>query len=83
MVEAVVRLLPGVLGNAASAADDSFAPGSMAGLLEGPVYTKPPEWRGLQVPEILRSGNHQAIAAWRREQAEARTARVRPDLRRD
>jgi tRNA (guanine37-N1)-methyltransferase len=83
MVEAVVRLLPGVLGNAASAADDSFAPGSMAGLLEGPVYTKPAEWRGLQVPEILRSGNHQAIAAWRREQAAARTARVRPDLRRD
>lgn len=81
MVEAVVRLLPGVLGNAASVTDDSFAPGRMAALLEGPVYTKPPQWRGLAVPEVLRGGDHGAIAAWRHEQAEARTAQVRPDLR--
>ena len=56
------RLLPGVLGNAESAADDSFAPGAMAGLLEAPVYTKPPVWRGLAVPEVLRSGDHGAVA---------------------
>lgn len=80
MVEAVVRLLPGVLGNAASVADDSFAPGLMQSLLEGPVYTKPPEWRGLKVPEVLMSGNHQAIATWRHHQAERRTEQFRPDL---
>ncbi len=80
MVEAVVRLLPGVLGNERSVQDDSFAPGQMATLLEGPVYTKPPHWRGLEVPEVLLSGHHAAIAAWRREQAEHRTRAVRPDL---
>jgi tRNA (guanine37-N1)-methyltransferase len=80
MVEAVARLIPGVLGNEASHADDSFAPGDMAGLLEGPVYTRPPVWRGLAVPEVLRSGDHGAVAAWRREQALQRTARMRPDL---
>ncbi len=80
VVEAVARLLPGVLGNAGSAVDDSFAPGAMAQLLEGPVYTRPPTWRGLDVPEVLRSGDHAAIARWRREQAEARTAARRPDL---
>lgn len=80
MVEAVARLLPGVLGNAKSAVDDSFAAGAMESLLEGPVYTKPPVWRGLEVPEVLRGGNHAAIAAWRLEQARARTAQVRPDL---
>ncbi len=58
IVEAVGRLLPGVLGNARSVADDSFAPGPMANLLEGPVYTKPPVWRGHEVPEILLSGHH-------------------------
>jgi tRNA (guanine37-N1)-methyltransferase len=52
----------------------------MAGLLEGPVYTKPPSWRGLEVPEILLSGDHGRIAAWRRERAEERTASRRPDL---
>ena len=80
VVEAVVRLLPGVLGNAESHRDDSFAPGAMHDLLEGPVYTRPPVWRGLGVPEVLQSGDHARIAAWRREQARARTAERRPDL---
>ncbi|MCC9307057.1 tRNA (guanosine(37)-N1)-methyltransferase TrmD [Kitasatospora sp. RB6PN24] len=80
MVEAIARLLPGVLGNAASHQDDSFAPGAMADLLEGPVYTKPAEWRGRAVPEVLLSGNHGKIARWRREQAFARTLANRPDL---
>ncbi|MEE1931140.1 tRNA (guanosine(37)-N1)-methyltransferase TrmD [Streptomyces sp. TRM 70351] len=80
MVEAVARLLPGVLGNAESHRDDSFAPGAMAGLLEGPVYTKPPVWRGRQVPEVLSSGHHARVARWRRDQALARTAAHRPDL---
>ncbi len=76
MIEAVARLLPGVLGNAASAADDSFGDG----LLEAPAYTRPPEWEGLAVPEVLRSGDHGAIARWRREQSLARTRKRRPDL---
>jgi tRNA (guanine37-N1)-methyltransferase len=80
MVEAAVRLLPGVLGNPVSVVDDSFAPGDMADLLEGPVFTKPPEWRGHEVPPVLLSGDHGRIAAWRREQAQARTAERRPDL---
>jgi tRNA (guanine-N1)-methyltransferase len=80
IVEAVGRLLPGVLGNTGSIADDSFAPGVMESLLEGPVYTKPPVWRGRQVPPILLSGNHGAIARWRRDQALLRTADRRPDL---
>ncbi|MGP4112406.1 tRNA (guanosine(37)-N1)-methyltransferase TrmD [Streptomyces sp. 4N509B] len=80
MVEAVARLLPGVLGNAASHRDDSFAPGAMASLLEGPVYTKPPSWRGRGVPEVLVSGHHGRIARWRRDQALRRTSRVRPEL---
>ncbi|MEU8266214.1 tRNA (guanosine(37)-N1)-methyltransferase TrmD [Sphaerisporangium sp. NPDC049002] len=80
MVEAVGRLLPGVLGNAGSVADDSFAPGTMAGLLEGPVYTKPPVWRGHEVPPILLSGNHGAIARWRRDEALRRTVAKRPEL---
>ncbi|GAB2616124.1 tRNA (guanosine(37)-N1)-methyltransferase TrmD [Streptomyces capparidis] len=80
MVEAVARLLPGVLGNAESHRDDSFAPGPMAHLLEGPVYTKPPAWRGREVPEVLLSGHHGRIARWRRDQALRRTAAVRPDL---
>lgn len=81
IVEAVARLLPGVVGNEQSITDDSFAPGSMQGLLEGPVYTRPAEWRGHGVPEVLLSGDHARIAAWRREQAERRTQDVRPDLR--
>jgi tRNA (guanine37-N1)-methyltransferase len=80
MVEATARLLPGVLGNPDSVVDDSFAPGEMAALLEGPVFTKPPVWRDLPVPEILLSGDHGRIAAWRRDQARERTARRRPDL---
>jgi tRNA (guanine-N1)-methyltransferase len=80
IVEAVARLLPGVLGNASSVADDSFAPGAMESLLEGPVYTKPPVWRGREVPPILLSGHHAAIARWRRDQALRRTVERRPDL---
>jgi tRNA (guanine37-N1)-methyltransferase len=80
VVEAVGRLLPGVLGNAASHADDSFAPGPMADLLEGPVYTRPVTWRGRPVPAVLLSGDHAAVARWRRDEALRRTARLRPDL---
>ncbi|MQA93750.1 MAG: tRNA (guanosine(37)-N1)-methyltransferase TrmD [Streptosporangiales bacterium] len=80
IVEAVTRLLPGVLGNADSVIDDSFAPGQMESLLEGPVYTKPPVWRGREVPPILLSGHHAAVARWRRDEALRRTARNRPDL---
>ncbi|MFF4404620.1 tRNA (guanosine(37)-N1)-methyltransferase TrmD [Streptomyces sp. NPDC001262] len=80
MVEAVARLLPGVLGNAESHRDDSFAPGAMAGLLEGPVYTKPPEWRGRGIPDVLVSGHHGKIARWRRDEALRRTTANRPDL---
>jgi len=75
-VDAVVRLIPGVLGDDQSAQDESFA----TGLLEGPQYTRPVDFRGWRVPDILLSGNHAAIAAWRREQALAKTKRVRPDL---
>lgn len=77
IVEAVVRLLPGVLGNPESLAEESHG---TDGLLESPVYTKPETWRDLQVPEVLLSGHHARIAAWRREQALRRTARHRPDL---
>lgn len=80
MVEAVVRLLPGVVGNEASVIDDSFAAGSMENLVEGPVFTKPQEWRGLAVPEVLLSGHHEQIATWRAEQARQRTALTRPEL---
>ncbi|MFI0409595.1 tRNA (guanosine(37)-N1)-methyltransferase TrmD [Actinomadura sp. 3N508] len=80
MIEAIGRLLPGVLGNADSVADDSFAPGAMESLLEGPVYTKPPVWRERSVPDVLLSGHHGAIARWRRDEAIRRTARHRPDL---
>ncbi|MBT2386977.1 tRNA (guanosine(37)-N1)-methyltransferase TrmD [Streptomyces sp. ISL-11] len=80
MVEAIARLLPGVLGNAESHRDDSFAPGAMADLLEGPVYTKPPEWRDRGIPDVLLSGHHGKIARWRRDEAFRRTVRNRPDL---
>ncbi|MFI6028836.1 tRNA (guanosine(37)-N1)-methyltransferase TrmD [Amycolatopsis magusensis] len=76
MVEAVVRLLPGVLGNARSAEEDSFSDG----LLEGPSYTRPEVWRELAVPEVLRSGNHALIDRWRRDQALERTVERRPEL---
>jgi len=76
LVDCVTRLLPGVLGDDQSAADDSFA----AGLLEGPQYTRPPEFRGMKVPEVLLSGNHAAVARWRAQQARQRTRERRPDL---
>jgi tRNA (guanine37-N1)-methyltransferase len=79
MIEAVVRLLPEVLGNPASHEDDSHSLQN-EGLLEGPSYTRPASWRGLDVPEVLLSGDHAKIAAWRREQSQQRTAERRPDL---
>jgi tRNA (guanine37-N1)-methyltransferase len=82
MTEAVCRLLPGVMGNAESAAVDSFGGGGgpMAGLVEGPSYTRPRVWRGREVPPVLLSGDHAAIARWRRDTALRRTAVNRPDL---
>lgn len=80
IVEAISRLLPGVLGNVESITQDSFAPGTMDNLVEGPVYTKPPVWRGHEVPPILLSGHHAAIDRWRRDEALRKTARNRPDL---
>jgi tRNA (guanine37-N1)-methyltransferase len=76
ILEAVTRLLPGVLGNAGSLDEESHA----HGLLEAPMYTKPATWRGLEVPEVLRSGDHGRIARWRRDEALTRTARRRPDM---
>jgi len=76
LTDAVVRLLPGVLGHGQSSADDSFS----RGLLEGPHYTRPAEFRGWRVPHILLSGNHAEIAAWRKEQALQKTRESRPDL---
>ncbi|MBM7414965.1 tRNA (guanine37-N1)-methyltransferase [Rhodococcus sp. PvP016] len=76
MTEAVTRLLPGVLGNQLSHQQDSFSDG----LLEGPGYTRPATWRGLDVPPVLLSGNHSRIEQWRREQSLERTAQRRPDL---
>jgi tRNA (guanine37-N1)-methyltransferase len=84
MTEAICRLLPGVIGNAESASDDSFGLGTgagpMAGLVEGPAYTRPRVWRDLEVPSVLISGDHAAIARWRRDCALRRTAQNRPDL---
>ena len=79
VIEAVVRLIPGVLGNPESLTEESHAAGHHR-LLEYPVYTKPPSWRGLAVPEVLFSGHHARIAAWRRERALALTRERRPDL---
>ena len=79
MIEAVLRLLPDVIGNPLSHQDDSHS-ACADGLLEGPGYTRPPEWRGLVVPEVLLSGDHAKIAAWRREQSLQRTSQRRPDL---
>jgi tRNA (guanine37-N1)-methyltransferase len=76
MIEAIGRLVPGVVGNPESLTEESHE----EGLLEYPSYTKPAQWRGHDVPPILLSGNHGAIATWRHEQQLARTARVRPDL---
>jgi tRNA (guanine37-N1)-methyltransferase len=76
MIEAIGRLIPGVVGNPESLTEESHEDG----LLEYPSYTKPSEWRGLEVPPVLLSGNHGAIASWRHEQQLERTRRVRPDL---
>jgi tRNA (guanine37-N1)-methyltransferase len=76
VLDAVIRLLPGVIGDPASARDDSFADG----LLEYPQYTRPQEWEGLKVPDVLLSGHHERIATWRRAQAERVTRIRRPDL---
>ncbi len=76
LVDAVVRLLPGVLGHERSAEDDSFS----TSLLEGPQYTRPADFRGWKIPDVLLSGNHAEIAAWRKEQALKRTRENRPDL---
>jgi tRNA (guanine37-N1)-methyltransferase len=76
LLDAVVRLLPGVMGGGDSGVEESFS----AGLLEYPHYTKPAEWKGLAVPDILLSGNHAAIAAWRRAASERDTRLRRPDL---
>lgn len=76
MIEAIARLIPGVIGNAESLAEESHSDG----LLEYPSYTKPASWRGLDVPEVLRGGNHAEIAKWRKNQSIERTKAVRPDL---
>ena len=76
ILEAVVRLLPGVMGNVASGVDDSFS----SGLLGYPQYTRPATYRGMAVPEVLRSGDHGRVVRWRRAQALARTCELRPDL---
>ena len=76
LIDAVVRLLPGVLGALESTVDESFS----AGLLEHPQYTRPPEWEGRAIPEVLLSGHHANVAKWRRSQAEATTKERRPDL---
>jgi len=77
VIDAIARLVPGVLGNELSTQSESF---SGEGLLEGPQYTRPPEFRGLRVPEVLLSGDHEKIARWRQDQAVARTRERRPDL---
>jgi tRNA (guanine37-N1)-methyltransferase len=76
MIEAIGRLIPGVVGNPESLVEESHEDG----LLEYPSYTKPASWRGLDVPPVLRSGNHGAISTWRHQQQIERTERVRPDL---
>lgn len=77
VIDAIVRLLPGVLGDENSAIEESFG---ASGLLESPHYTRPAEWRGLKVPDVLLSGDHGKIAQWRAEKALARTRENRPDL---
>ena len=80
ILEATSRLINGVLGNEDSVTDDSFAPGQMQNLLEGPIYTRPASWQGLNVPEVLISGDHAKIAQWRKDEAIKRTRKFRPDL---
>ena len=76
MIEAIARLIPGVIGNNESLAEESHN----EGLLEAPSYTKPQSWRGLDVPEVLLSGNHRMIQEWKVKSSKGRTLRVRPDL---
>ena len=76
ITDVIARLIPGVVGNPDSVSDDSLE----NGLLKSPQYTRPRVWQDVEVPEVLLGGNHQAIAKWRREQSEERTARKRPDL---
>jgi tRNA (guanine37-N1)-methyltransferase len=76
VVDAVTRLLPGAIGHENGAADDSFA----TGMLEGPQYTRPAEFRGMKVPDVLQSGNHGEVDKWRAEQSRQRTKQRRPDL---
>jgi tRNA (guanine37-N1)-methyltransferase len=78
MIDTVIRLLPGVLGDERSAIEDSFSSGNR--LLEGPQYTRPRQYRGYDVPEVLLSGDHEAIAQWRKEQSEKKTRQERADL---
>lgn len=80
IIEGIVRLLPGILGNPESSLSDSFSDAFGEDLLEGPHYTRPPVYRGVAVPEVLRSGDHAAIERWRRQQAIERTRQRRPDL---
>ena len=80
LLDACVRLLPGVMGAAESAGEESFSPGPFAGLLEYPHYTRPAEWQGRAVPEVLLSGNHGAVAAWRLAAAQRITRERRPEL---
>ena len=80
IIEAVVRLLPGFVGNPDSLSEESHSTVTGGGLLECPVYTKPASWRGLDVPPVLLSGHHGQVARWRQEQARSRTALVRPEL---
>lgn len=80
LMEAVSRLLPGVLGNEESAENESFAKGEVGITLDFPHFTRPADFRGLKVPDVLLSGNHQEIAEWRRRQALLKTRRTRPDL---
>jgi tRNA (guanine37-N1)-methyltransferase len=79
LIDAVVRLIPGVLGHDESASHDSFSPGA-GRLLDHPHYTRPPEWAGQKVPDVLLSGDHAAIERWRKEQARRRTSQRRPEL---
>ncbi len=80
LMDAVVRLLPGVMGNEESPGEESFGEQGFEGLLEYPLYTRPAEWQGQPVPEVLLSGHHEKIRLWRRAQAEEITKRRRPDL---
>ncbi|HNM83738.1 MAG TPA: tRNA (guanosine(37)-N1)-methyltransferase TrmD [Mycobacterium sp.] len=79
MIEAVVRLLPDVIGNPQSHQQDSLS-ASLGGMLESPSYTRPPSWRGLDVPDVLLSGDHARVEAWRRDESLRRTRERRPDL---